>query len=228
MSLRAPGSHFWVGISGDSRSGVGANLDRHSPLHKRCKQSPNYSKTRLRKKRNAMPDFAGAASMDNCNFTTSTTWSHGETGRTFRYLPDAEPGMQCIHDAIDLASIPDGSYEFLLASHIPEHVANPLRALEEFHRVLKPKGFMLITVPDRLHTFDHRRTVAPRPRSTRTEWQAAAGELDAERAATLWNYGGIERTLRGKRGLGMMAAACTEEADCYAPWGAKCYLSGLG
>jgi SAM-dependent methyltransferase len=105
------------------------------------------------------PVYAIAGSMDNCNFTTSTTWSHGETGRTFRYLPDAEPGMQYIHDATDLASIPDGSYEFLLASHILEHVANPLRALEEFHRVLKPKGFMLIAVPDRLHTFDHRRPV---------------------------------------------------------------------
>jgi SAM-dependent methyltransferase len=105
------------------------------------------------------PVYAIAGSLDNCNFATSTTWSQGETGRTFRYLPDAEPGMQYIHDATDLASIPDGSYEFLLASHILEHVANPLRALEEFHRVLKPNGFMLIAVPDRLHTFDHRRPV---------------------------------------------------------------------
>ena len=105
------------------------------------------------------PVYAIAASMDNCNFASSTTWSHGETGRTFRYLPDAEPGMQYIHDATDLASIADGSYDFLLASHILEHVANPLRALGEFHRVLKPKGFMLIAVPNRLHTFDHRRPV---------------------------------------------------------------------
>jgi SAM-dependent methyltransferase len=105
------------------------------------------------------PVYAIAASMDNCNFATSTTWSHGETGRTFRYLPDAEPGMQYIHDATDLASIADGSYDFLLASHILEHVANPLRALQEFHRVLKPKGSMLIAVPNRLHTFDHRRPV---------------------------------------------------------------------
>jgi hypothetical protein len=43
-----------------------------------------------------------------------------------------------------------------------------------------------------------------------------------------WNYGGIERTLRGKRGLGMKAVACTDEGDCYAPWGAKCHLPGLG
>jgi SAM-dependent methyltransferase len=105
------------------------------------------------------PVYAIAASMDNCNFATNTTWSHGETGRTFRYLPDAEPGMQYIDDATDLASIADGSYDFLLASHILEHVANPLRALEEFHRVLKPKGSMLIAVPNQLHTFDHRRPV---------------------------------------------------------------------
>jgi SAM-dependent methyltransferase len=98
-----------------------------------------------------------AASVDNCNFATSTTWSQGEAGRTFRYLPDREPGLQYIHNATDLASITDGSYDFLLASHILEHVANPLRALQEFHRVVKPNGSLLIAVPNQLHSFDHRR-----------------------------------------------------------------------
>jgi SAM-dependent methyltransferase len=105
------------------------------------------------------PVYSLAASVDNCNFATSTTWSHGEAGRTFRYLPDAEPGMQYIHNATDLGSIANGSYDFLLASHILEHVANPLRALLEFHRVLKPEGSLLAVVPNRLHTFDHRRPV---------------------------------------------------------------------
>jgi SAM-dependent methyltransferase len=105
------------------------------------------------------PVYAFAASLDNCNFATNTTWSLGEAGRTFRYLPEAEPGMQYIHEATDLTSIADGSYDFLLASHILEHVANPLRALQEFHRVLKPKGTILVVVPTRLHTFDHRRPV---------------------------------------------------------------------
>lgn len=103
------------------------------------------------------PVYAIAASVDNCNFATSTTWSDGEAGRTFRYLPDREPGLQYIHDATDLASIADAGYDFLLASHILEHVANPLRALQEFHRVVKPKGSLLIAVPNQLHTFDHRR-----------------------------------------------------------------------
>jgi SAM-dependent methyltransferase len=67
--------------------------------------------------------------------------------------------MQYIHDATDLTSIADGSYDFLLASHILEHVANPLRALREFYRVLKPNGSALVIVPNRNHTFDHRRPV---------------------------------------------------------------------
>jgi len=103
------------------------------------------------------PVYAIAASVDNCNFAANTTWSQGEAGRTFRYLPDREPGLQYIHNATELASIADGSYDFLLASHILEHVANPLRALQEFHRVVKPKGSLLIAVPNRLHSFDHRR-----------------------------------------------------------------------
>lgn len=105
------------------------------------------------------PIYAIAASVDNCNFATNTTWSQGEAGRTFRYLDGVAPGMQYIHDAADLAAIADNAYDFLLASHILEHVANPLRALGEFRRVLKPKGHLLIAVPNRLRTFDHRRPV---------------------------------------------------------------------
>lgn len=103
------------------------------------------------------PIYALAASIDNCNFATNTTWSQGEAGRTFQYLPNREPGLQYIHDATALSSIGNETYDFLLASHILEHVANPLRALQEFHRVLKPKGVVLVLVPNRSHTFDHKR-----------------------------------------------------------------------
>ncbi|HZD46033.1 MAG TPA: methyltransferase domain-containing protein, partial [Acidobacteriaceae bacterium] len=105
------------------------------------------------------PVYDIAASVDNCNFATDTPWSRGEGGRTFQYLPGRKPGSQYIHDATALSSIADGTYDFLLASHILEHVANPLRALEEFHRVLKPKGYALVLVPNQVHTFDHRRPV---------------------------------------------------------------------
>lgn len=40
-------------------------------------------------------------------------------------------------------------------------MANPLRALKEFHRVLKRKGYALTLVPNQVHAFDHRRPVTP-------------------------------------------------------------------
>lgn len=123
------------------------------------------------------PVYAIATSVDNCNFATSTTWSHGEAGRTFCYLPEREAGMQYIHDATDLASIADASYDFLLASHILEHVANPLQALQEFHRVVKPNGSLLIAVPNQLHTFDHRR---PLTTFAHLEADLAAGTDDGD------------------------------------------------
>ncbi|PYL73305.1 MAG: hypothetical protein DMF22_01865 [Verrucomicrobia bacterium] len=36
--------------------------------------------------------------------------------------------------------IPSGKYDFLLASHCLEHMANPLCAFQEWLRVLKKKG----------------------------------------------------------------------------------------
>ena len=47
----------------------------------------------------------------------------------------------------------------MLASHVLEHVANPLRLLDEVHRVLRPDGLLLLLLPDRHTTFD--RTRAP-------------------------------------------------------------------
>lgn len=105
------------------------------------------------------PVYAIAASIDNCNFATDTTWSRGERGRTFQYQTGKQPGRQFIHDATELSSIADASYDFLLASHIIEHVANPLRALAEFRRVLKPRGYTLLLAPNPVLTFDHRRPV---------------------------------------------------------------------
>jgi SAM-dependent methyltransferase len=105
------------------------------------------------------PVYAIAASIDNCNFATDTTWSRGERGRTFQYRYDKAPGRQFIHNATELSSIADGSYDFLLASHIIEHVANPLRALSEFHRVLRRNGYLLLLAPNPRLTFDHRRPV---------------------------------------------------------------------
>lgn len=50
----------------------------------------------------------------------------------------------------DMSAVPPGSFEALYSSHNLEHLhpfETPL-ALAEFHRVLRPAGFLLITLPD--------------------------------------------------------------------------------
>ncbi len=111
-------------------------------------QKPNYL---------VPPVYALAASVDNCNYAASTVWSTGAAGATFEYLPGAPSGQQYIADATGLAFLEDETYDFLLASHVLEHVANPLKALGEWRRVLKPNGCALILLPNKAYTFDRRR-----------------------------------------------------------------------
>jgi SAM-dependent methyltransferase len=64
-------------------------------------------------------------------------------------------------DTDGLRSFGDGSFDAVVASHMIEHVANPLAALSEMHRVLRPGGRLVLVVPDRDHTFDAGRAATP-------------------------------------------------------------------
>jgi SAM-dependent methyltransferase len=66
--------------------------------------------------------------------------------------PDAHLNLDV--DIDRLSPIEDASFDAVIASHVIEHLANPLRALQEFHRVLRPGGCLVLIVPDRTHTFD--------------------------------------------------------------------------
>jgi SAM-dependent methyltransferase len=104
------------------------------------------------------PVYPVVGQLDNCNFSDQTVWS-GTTpeGTHFRYDENHAPGQQFIHEATSLAGIASKSYDFVLASHCIEHVANPLRALREWRRVLKVYGILVLVVPHPDRTFDHRR-----------------------------------------------------------------------
>ena len=62
-----------------------------------------------------------------------------------------------IQDAHDLSPLDDASFDFIASSHTIEHLVNPLLALREWLRVLKPGGVIYSVVPHHAHTFDHRR-----------------------------------------------------------------------
>lgn len=106
------------------------------------------------------PVYSLAKRIDNCNFGCQTIWEGViAEGVTFSYDKRHPPGNQFVAEATDLAVIDSGSYDFILSSHVLEHIANPLKAIEEWIRVLKVKGVLVLIVPDKDGTFDHQRPV---------------------------------------------------------------------
>ncbi len=51
-------------------------------------------------------------------------------------------------DAQLLSDIPDNSYDFGVASHSLEHMVDVVEALKNWLRIIKPGGYLVITIPD--------------------------------------------------------------------------------
>ena len=54
-----------------------------------------------------------------------------------------------------------GIQDFVLANHVFEHMENPLLALRNWVRVLRPGGIVFMAIPDKRFTFDVDREVTP-------------------------------------------------------------------
>jgi SAM-dependent methyltransferase len=52
------------------------------------------------------------------------------------------------HNAETLVGLDDGMFDFVHASHCLEHMTDPMTTLEAWLQVLKPGGFLIVTVPD--------------------------------------------------------------------------------
>jgi ubiquinone/menaquinone biosynthesis C-methylase UbiE len=61
------------------------------------------------------------------------------------------PGVRFAEGNIESIDAPDNSYDQLICMAVLEYLNNPDRALAEIHRVLKPGGIAIITVPKRWH-----------------------------------------------------------------------------
>lgn len=73
----------------------------------------------------------------------------------YRYYEQMQREMCGAVASIDIAAdaerlpLADNSVDFVLHSHVWEHLPNPLRALDEWVRVVKPGGFIFAIVPKR-------------------------------------------------------------------------------
>jgi ubiquinone/menaquinone biosynthesis C-methylase UbiE len=107
------------------------------------------------RKGNVLPIYEQIGRLDNCDFSESTIWTnHTEA---FVFSPGKPSGRTLFCDGSALVDVPDSTYDFLLSSHNLEHFANPVKALKEWQRVLKPTGALVVFLPYYQGTFDHRR-----------------------------------------------------------------------
>lgn len=159
---------FWL----RKKARVALNLIR-SPFVRRANNIEVY-KANLRDKRGIeiggpssvfngtgiLPIYSVLGSLDGCNFSSQTIWEGKlKEGWRYNYQKDKKPGYQYICEAVNLCPIPPEAYDFVLSSHSIEHIANPLKAISEWKRILKDDGLLLLVVPHKDKTFDHNRPV---------------------------------------------------------------------
>lgn len=106
-----------------------------------------------------LPLYQAVEALDGVNFLNETVWEGKITeGHHFNFIWNRK-GLQIIAEATELAGVQNGAYDFVLSSNCLEHVANPLKALHEWRRIIQPGGTLVLVLPIMDSNFDHRRPV---------------------------------------------------------------------
>jgi glycosyltransferase involved in cell wall biosynthesis/SAM-dependent methyltransferase len=61
----------------------------------------------------------------------------------------------------DALPVADGSQDFVISSHVIEHFFDPIKAIKEWLRVVRPGGYIFIIAPHKERTFDKERARTP-------------------------------------------------------------------
>lgn len=60
-------------------------------------------------------------------------------------------------DTGGLRQIGNDAFDFVILNHVIEHVANPIQVISELFRIVRKGGLVVISCPDKRHTFDRNR-----------------------------------------------------------------------
>lgn len=64
-------------------------------------------------------------------------------------------------DTQGLSIFEENRFDFVILNHVIEHVANPIKVVEELFRVTKPQGIVVLSAPDKEFCFDKKRALTP-------------------------------------------------------------------
>jgi 2-polyprenyl-3-methyl-5-hydroxy-6-metoxy-1,4-benzoquinol methylase len=76
------------------------------------------------------------------------TWALRETGKSMEAMPDALSKEYLVSIA-DINKLPfaDASFDCIICSEVLEHIPDHKKAIQEFDRILKPQGTLVVSVP---------------------------------------------------------------------------------
>ena len=75
------------------------------------------------------------------NYQQAYFWDNVQPG-------NARQGIRC--EDLQSLTYPDGSFDLVITTEVMEHVADPTKAFREIHRVLRPGGSYIFTIPVRV------------------------------------------------------------------------------
>jgi SAM-dependent methyltransferase len=111
----------------------------------------------------------------------------------------------------DALPVADASQDFVISSHVIEHFFDPINALHEWLRVVRPGGYVFIIAPHKARTFDR-----DEPRTTlaelidRHDGKVREADGDAHRHYSVWI---TEDLLELCRHLGLEVVCWRDEDD---------------
>ena len=142
--------------------------------------------------KSSFPIYLFAKKIDGVNYSNETVWEGKlQQGETYNYYRD-KIGTQFIAEATELKDIPNEQYDFVLSCHNLEHVANPIKALQEWERVIKKGAPLLLVVPDKRYTFDINRPYTTFDHLV-NDYNVATDEHDTTHFEEILQYHDIER-----------------------------------
>jgi SAM-dependent methyltransferase len=98
--------------------------------------------------------YKNVKNIDNIIFSNNTIWSNHTDEYNYYYN---KKGKVIINDATNILDVQNECYDFVFSSHSLEHIANPLKAINEWLRIIKNGGYIIIVVPEKSLCFDHKR-----------------------------------------------------------------------
>jgi SAM-dependent methyltransferase len=96
--------------------------------------------------------------LDGVNFSNDTIWT-GKMGVGGYIINNRRFGNLYITDTVNLAIIEDNIYDFVLSCNNIEHIANPMKAIQQWLSKLKKDGIIVVIAPRKESNFDHKREI---------------------------------------------------------------------